>query len=515
LRGQQAKINLRKSKLKVTIQTKIEHKHEFLDETAKYLAKLRGKLLRALIKGGNLNNLKKEYIRKYGLMARQFNSLANEVKGVIKAVEKLQQRNIKNTKSRIKSLEKVIGKLAKQLKKKSKKNEILKKSALSKKQKFRFSIFQKKRKLFNLKSKLKRLKTNKNSICLGSKKLFRKQFNLKENNYESHQEWLKDFQAKRENRIYFIGSKDEKFGNQNCQLIGNILQIRVIRTLEEKLGKFVNIPIKLPYQQEIIYDAIKNEQAISYRFVRKEKNWYLFITTNRQNIEKKTKRCLGAIGVDLNKAHIAWSEINRHGNLIAFDKIHTLVHDRSSEQVTATLAEAAKELVLYAKKQEKPIVIENLDFENTKSLFEQKHSKYRRMLSSFAYSKFHNLLQSRAHREGVEIITVNPAFSSIIGKYKFSTQYGISVHFAASLVLARRGLAFSEKLPPKNASCLAEHRHQHVWIRWEFFVIAVANSEIQVERRSRHVALRNQMSSTCFQRRNSSAVTECSTVRHS
>ncbi|WP_372371724.1 hypothetical protein [Candidatus Uabimicrobium sp. HlEnr_7] len=50
-------------------------------------------------------------------------------------------------------------------------------------------------------------------------------------------------------------------------------------------------------------------------------------------------------------------------------------------------------------------------------------------------------------RSGVEIIEVNPAFTSLIGRYKFAHFFGISTHLAASLVLARRAQNFSERFP--------------------------------------------------------------------
>jgi len=42
--------------------------------------------------------------------------------------------------------------------------------------------------------------------------------------------------------------------------------------------------------------------------------------------------------------------------------------------------------------------------------------RHARKLSHFAYASFHALLVSRAAREGVEVIEVNPAYTSVIGK---------------------------------------------------------------------------------------------------
>lgn len=41
--------------------------------------------------------------------------------------------------------------------------------------------------------------------------------------------------------------------------------------------------------------------------------------------------------------------------------------------------------------------------------------------------------------------SVNPAYSSVIGRHKFARRYGISGHLAAALVIARRAQGFSER----------------------------------------------------------------------
>ena len=104
--------------MQVTIQTKASKEAEaFLEETAKHIGSLRGKLLKDLLKGENLNKLKKQYRKKEGLLARQFNSMANEVRGVISSTKELQKRNIKESKQRQKNLKKRIKLLTKKLKK--------------------------------------------------------------------------------------------------------------------------------------------------------------------------------------------------------------------------------------------------------------------------------------------------------------------------------------------------------------------------------------------------------------
>jgi hypothetical protein len=102
------------------------------------------------------------------------------------------------------------------------------------------------------------------------------------------------------------------------------------------------------------------------------------------------------------------------------------------------------------------------------------------MISSFVSTKFKEMSCSKGAREGVEILLVVPQYSSIIGKYKYGQQFGISVHLAAALVLGRRALQLKEQLPSKNAFSLAEHREKHVWILWKMFDLAVSNRDFQV-----------------------------------
>ena len=72
------------------------------------------------------------------------------------------------------------------------------------------------------------------------------------------------------------------------------------------------------------------------------------------------------------------------------------------------------------------------------------------MLSSFSYGKVKACFLSRGYREGVEVNQVNPAYSSVIGRVKFMERYGLSVHQAAALVLARRLLGCSERIPRRR-----------------------------------------------------------------
>ena len=121
--------------------------------------------------------------------------------------------------------------------------------------------------------------------------------------------------------------------------------------------------------------------------------------------------------------------------------------------------------------------------------------RYSRMLSNFAYGKFYQLLERRCNRYGIELITKNPAYSSLIGLSKYMSMYGLSSDTAAALVLARRGLYLSERLPANYASLVQGDTNKHVWSFWSFlskklkgrlrhsfFSNNVTNSQLEVNR---------------------------------
>ena len=77
----------------------------------------------------------------------------------------------------------------------------------------------------------------------------------------------------------------------------------------------------------------------------------------------------------------------------------------------------------------------------------------------------------------MEVNQVNPAFSSVIGRAKFMRRYGLSVHQAAALVLARRLFGFSDRVPRRRVCPIgngvqfafrvpARKRVKHVWTYW-------------------------------------------------
>lgn len=109
------------------------------------------------------------------------------------------------------------------------------------------------------------------------------------------------------------------------------------------------------------------------------------------------------------------------------------------------IGETAALVVETVKKLNCSLAVEDLKFKNDKSVT----AKFNRISHSFIWSKFLAYTTRRAEREGVPLIKVPPPFTSKIGILKYQQQYGLSNHQAASYVIARRGLGFSNEKVPK------------------------------------------------------------------
>ena len=304
--------------------------------------------------------------------------------------------------------------------------------------------------------------------------------------------------------LFVLGSRDETAGCQLCVAgiaeDGSLtLRVRMPGSLTERHGKYVTISgVRFAHGQSQVlaalgsnaeYAACRREhgeklaratglgQAISYRFKRDGKGWRVFVTTEMQDVPVVTNKRRGAVGVDLNADHLAVCETDAAGNYVHAFRVPLVTYGKSRHQAEALIGDAVARVVDHARHVGKPIVTERLDFRRKKAALEGESRKYSRMLSSLSYAKTLACFLSRGQRAGVEVYQVNPAFSSVIGRVKFMERYGLSVHQAAALVLARRLFRCSERIPRRwvcpvgNGVHVAFHvparkRVKHVWTYW-------------------------------------------------
>ena len=93
---------------------------------------------------------------------------------------------------------------------------------------------------------------------------------------------------------------------------------------------------------------------------------------------------------------------------------------------------------------DKPIALEALDFGQT--LEQGPHPDFNRLASGFNHGTVIRSIQRRARKVGVAVQPVDPAFTAVIGGFKYQTPLGLSGHQAAALTIGRRALGLRERI---------------------------------------------------------------------
>lgn len=411
--------------------------------------------------GGKAVDCKTAFCARHAISSRLFNALRVDVQGMIDSVTELlgakQKDLLQNEKAlhgRIKSIDRELRKL--------RGKEAADKTAKTKNRYLRLTLQRKKAvaRLAKVKHRIAgvtaRLKANVPGIGFGSRKLFRKQFNLKENGYASHDEWRADWRAARDHQIHFLGSRDEAGGCQQCTLSlgeGDTFNLRIripdtqLRAGEDKY--LVVTGLKFPYQGTELRAALARNQALSWTLHRDARGWRALVSFSRPLAPVVTLAAkYGALGVDFNEDHLAVTEVDAHGNLVHTWRFNFRAKkDATSGQRKHLLLTALHEVLKLALEKKLPIVAEELDFQRKKKDMSAMSAVRSRKLSSLAYSQYGQLLHSKCARMGVELIRVNPAYTSVQGRVKYAANRGMSVHSAAAGVIARRGMGLKERLP--------------------------------------------------------------------
>jgi IS605 OrfB family transposase len=429
-----------------------------LESLLPVIAKQYGAAQRQLFKaihyeGQNGGALKSSFCARFGLTSRQFNSIHIDLKGKLSSNKESTSNALKAMKGRVKSIRRWLKRTATKISKARDAAE-LRELKSQRHQKMR-----RLRRTEGIATELsERLKENRLKLCFGGRKLFHKQFHLLENDYESHAEWYADFSFRRNSQFFIVGSHDETCGNQSAQFdpLKGELKLRLSNSLAVRFGqKHVVIrDIHFKYGEAEILRHLAAKQAISFRFLcrqsKGEKRWHLQAMIDLERSAKSvplvSNRTRGALGIDINADHLALTLIDRHGNYKNTWSIAWKTMGVPSRRTRELCYTAAGRAVAMAREHGVPIVVEDLDFRTKKDRLREESRFYARMLSQFAYAGMLEAIQAKAHAAGIEVIKKNPAMTSIIGRLKYQEGYGFSVHSAAALVIARRGLSFSERV---------------------------------------------------------------------
>lgn len=294
----------------------------------------------------------------------------------------------------------------------------------------------------------KQIETKKLSLCFGSKALFAHQRLERD-----HFSWYMDFIEVRDSFIYYVGRREETSCNSQCQLIydkkHNSFKIQLRKEYNyqaNKRDKYLYGEVFFRYGNKIIQDTLKFKNSpISYRILKRDDRYFLqaIITVDKTDVRQESK----VIGVDFNKGFVALSEVKEDGNLINTDKIYYRFRkgDGSKNDLRVLADTLAKRCI----NNNASLAIEDLNFakKKAKTMKHKKDKKYNEMLHSLAYSNFSEFIRRACFKHNIHLSEVSPAYTSIIGKEKYSENKKLNVHTAASYVIGRRALNFVDNRP--------------------------------------------------------------------
>ena len=386
----------------------------------------------------------KKLQKEFNITKRSANSIINDAEGTFKALKELKKCELSQLNSKIEYFEKeLIPKLERSRNENSRKL-ILKQTdnLILKQRNLRRKIVSKKNRLNYMKQKVKSLEkqisNNEYRLCFGTKYLLSRN--------------IDKFKEKRDSVLNFVGSKDETCGNQMFQLAYNKKNNQFdIKIRKDYLGykkakdKYVYGRCYFSnYKKEIIHILENKTSPLSFKIIKKNGRYYLHCTFEIKE-DIKTSSSFGAIGIDFNKGFVSLSETNQYGHLVNINKLN--YRFKQGNKTITDLEYIANEVCRQAILNKKVVCIENLDFRKTKSKTEKgQDKKYNDMIHSFSYRRFVKIMENTTNRYGIELIKVNPAWTSWTGSKLYCEPMKLNIHTAASFVIARRGMGIEDKV---------------------------------------------------------------------
>ena len=378
----------------------------------------------------------------YSILRRTASSIISEAQGRYNALKGLKVHERKQLEYKILHLETdVIPKLVEIRDRNSAKLRLGRTVSLIKQRNLRRKIIAKKAKLNRMKQKLEnldyQLESGRLKLCFGTKKLLQQDYEL--------------FIAQRDSQMSFVGAKEESACNQALQLEYNRKDNQFRVQLRKDFGGYKSTSDKYAYgkvyfnhyKKHLISILRSKSSPLSYKIIKRNGRYYLHCTFEIQIDEFITRSDHGTLGLDFNKGFVTLAETNKYGHLVGTQILP--YRFKSGDKTKTDLQGVANRIVKLALQTGKDVSIEDLDFKMKKSKTESKQSKkYNEMIHSLAYRQFSDIVESVTYRNRVNLVKVNPAWTSWLAKQKYCPDMKLNVHVGASYVIARRGQGYKD-----------------------------------------------------------------------
>jgi hypothetical protein len=159
------------------------------------------------------------------------------------------------------------------------------------------------------------------------------------------------------------------------------------------------------------------------------------------------------VGVDLNDGHLAVRRLDAHGNPIGAAERIDIDLTGSASRRDAQVRHAITRLLHYTQRHHiTALAVEDLDFADARATGREtmgrgaRGKRFRRIVSGIPTAVFRNRITGMAARAGIELLAVNPAYSSIWGDQHWRRPYpNVTRHQAAATVIGRRAQGHSAR----------------------------------------------------------------------
>ena len=421
---------------------------EYFEETAENYGFLKRCALHILRNNPEIsrNELNKFLQERFLVTRRTADSAIYEVEKMINSVLALIPLNIEKLETRIDGKIKLIEKKKKEMAK----IHASRKTNTKRLGKLKLHIYNIHNSINRIKQKIENLERQLNekkpNICMGTKKFARND--------------MKAFKQHRDSQINYIGRACEKQGNVNFQMQyvkkGNFFAMKVRRDFgkwkeDRSPERFAYGKCHFKYGGRQLRDAMKNNaSAITVSILRRDDRYYLFVTVaiSYESSAIVTRKEHGVIGIDFNKGFINICETDEKGNIVNIEKIK---YPFGKAGITnAGLADVINKVSNKAVETGKSIVAEDLSFEKKKRKAKKAvtptEKERMRMLHSLPYSRYAQILENITFNRRIELIKVNPAYTSRTAEQKFCNRMKLNIHNGAAYAIARKGMGIKDSL---------------------------------------------------------------------
>jgi IS605 OrfB family transposase len=302
-------------------------------------------------------------------------------------------------------------------------------------------------------------------VVFGGKRLFEK---LCKNHLtgKARERLKKQWREQRQGTLVSVGSKADKgnrltrFENINGQLhlrisTGNreFIYAKVLREPSNSKDKWLTF-------MTMILESWQTKNYFPYTVELKLRDGEVYgsVSFELPTPEVKYTKENGVIAIDTNASpiHLSIAEVSKTGELLSYQTIslHNLLglSQNSKDHQEWILAHQIVDLAI---QKGKAIAIENLK-KLKRGMRGDGKAELRKRLHQWNAKKFLQKIKRVAMLKGVEVVEVNPAYTSIIGILKYAPQLNIDKDIAGAYVIGRRALGFKEDTPENYEKLLKD-----------------------------------------------------------